>query len=85
MANGEGNNKKIALGSNLGDDTAEEEKKMPPVSKVLGINEVMEEEGKTMATVSNNYAKNLAMEEDVSPVSNDFGKNLVKEEAANNS
>ena len=84
VVNGEGNNKKIALGSNLGDDTAEEEKKMPPVSKVLGINEVMEEEGKTMATVSNNYAKNLAMEEDVSPVSNDFGKNLVKEEAANN-
>ena len=52
MAKGEGDNKKNTLISNFCDGTEEEEKKMPPVSKVLGTNEVMEEEGKKMATVS---------------------------------
>ena len=62
VANGEGDNKKIALNSNFCDGTAEEEKRMPPVSKVLGTNEVTEEEGEMMATVSNDFANSLATE-----------------------
>ena len=45
MTNVEGDNKKNALISNFSDGTAEVEQKMPPVSIVLGTNEVMEEEG----------------------------------------
>ena len=40
-----GNGKNIVFNSNFCDGTAEEEKKMPPVSKVLDTNEVTENEG----------------------------------------